>query len=45
MEILVYFVGGQSAVYTTAIWDLLITAPEVEIICSATTGEVIWERK
>lgn len=45
MEILVYFAGGQSAVYTMAVWDLLTTAPEVEYICSAYTGEIIWERR
>ena len=44
-NILVYFAGCSEPIgYTTAILDLLITAPDTETICDATTGEVLYHK-
>lgn len=42
-EITAHFVDGSSAVYTMAIYNLLITDKAVEYITDNDTGEVIYE--
>lgn len=44
-NILVYFAGCSEPIgYTTTILDLLITDPDTETICDATTGEVLYHK-
>lgn len=41
-EICVKFKNGREVIYTTAIFNLLKTDPEVEWIASEETGEILW---
>jgi len=40
----VTFSNGQNADYTMQIWVLLVTDPEVVLIVSNETGEILFER-
>ena len=39
-----YFKNGQVAEYTTSVWGLLVTDPDIECITSNETGEVLFYR-
>ena len=45
MEILAKFRDGREAVYTTGIFELLVTDPFVEWIVDANTGEILYEKE
>lgn len=44
MNIIAKFKDGQTAEYTTAVFNLLITDPDTLWVISAETGEVLWGR-
>jgi hypothetical protein len=39
-----HFTNGTTADYTTAIWNLLVTDPDVEFITDGETGEILYAR-
>lgn len=44
-NIIVYFKNGSSAVYTTNVLSMIKEEPDVVLILSESTGEVLFQRK
>lgn len=44
MEITIYFKNHEPAIYTMHIYNLAVTDPDVTMIVSNETGEILFER-